>query len=530
MLFATCLTRIRKLIPLTVFLGIAVNAQPDGGSISGEVGEATTGRPMAGVSVFVEGFPGGDTSDKKGEFRITRVPEGQYTLVLSFLGFATVQREGILVKNGQVTRLDKILMAERPIPLNEIVVSPGSYSVMGEHTSPRQTLSNEDIRIMGWAEDVTRAVQRIPGTTSDEFSAQFSIRGGDVDEVLVLLDGMQIYKPFHQKDFGGGLFSTIDIEVIEGVDLLTGGFAANYGNRMSGVLNMKSKTPAADQQLTSVGLSLMNARLFTMGNFGNNRGNYLFSARRGYLDLVNRLMNNEFKLEPKYYDLFGKTSWQLNRRHFLSLYGFHADDAYRLDERVVEPNTTWTNIDDRTSSYANSYAWANLKSSLRDNLFVETLAYGGRVSQHRIWEQFDLDPAAHLNSADINGKRVFDLAGLKQTWNLTLHPRLLFNLGGEFKGLRTDYDYSQSIRNELIVPGDSLTLQTREITFRDRISGNQIGAFLAGRFQVAAPLTLEAGLRYDDASYTGDRLWSPRVGMVLGLSPSTFLRAGWGYY
>jgi outer membrane receptor protein involved in Fe transport len=134
-------------------------------------------------------------------------------------------------------------MEEHPLALKEIIVTPGSYSIMGDVPSMRQTLTSEDIKMMGWAEDVTRAVQRIPGISANDFSAKFNIRGADADEVLVLLDGMQIYQPFHQKDFGGGLFSTIDIETLDGVELLSGGFTASYDDRMSGVLNMTTKNP-----------------------------------------------------------------------------------------------------------------------------------------------------------------------------------------------------------------------------------------------------------------------------------------------
>ena len=78
---------------------------------------------------------------------------------------------------------------------------------------------------------------------------------------------MQIYKPFHQKDFGGGLFSTIDIETLDGLDLLTGGFPADYGDRMSGVLDMTTQKAQEGEHQTSLGLSLMNMRAFSMGAF-----------------------------------------------------------------------------------------------------------------------------------------------------------------------------------------------------------------------------------------------------------------------
>ena len=100
------------------------------------------------------------------------------------------------------------------------------------------------------------------------------------------LDGMEFYEPFHQRDFVGGLFSIVDIETIEGIELLTGGFSAEYGDRQSGVFNMTTKKAGDGRRHTSVGLSVMNARLYTEGPLAKGEGSYLFSARRGMLDLI----------------------------------------------------------------------------------------------------------------------------------------------------------------------------------------------------------------------------------------------------
>lgn len=216
-----------------------------------------------------------------------------------------------------------------------------------------------------------------------------------MNEVFVLLDGMQIYKPFHQKDFGGGILSTVDIEAIESVDLLTGGFTADYGDRMSGVLSMDSKIRRDGGPQTSVGLSLMNARVFSVGPLWEGRGSYLISARRGYLDLLNRLMNNEFSLEP-YCDVQGKVDYDLDEKHTLSAHGFVADDTYGLSENVLEINQS-TNVDSVDSAYGNAYGWLTLKSTFSPQLYARTILYGGSVTKTRDWRNFDLDPAALLS-------------------------------------------------------------------------------------------------------------------------------------
>jgi outer membrane cobalamin receptor len=373
-------------------------------------------------------------------------------------------------------------------------------------------------------------VQRVPGISGNDFAAKFNIRGGDVDEELVLLDGMQVYKPFHQKDFGGGLFSSVDIETISGLDLMTGGFTAEYGDRMSGVLNLKTKTPEDGKRQTSLGFSLMNLRAFSMGTFNGQKGSWLVSARRGYLDIVNKLMNNEFKLLPKYYDITGKVEHELNNQHTLSAHVFVATDDYKLDENVVEPGKTIPNIDFVDTHYGNSYGWLTLKSFFTPQLYARTLLSAGSVTQKRYWDQFDDDPEGNFTSANINDNRNFDLFGLKQDWAYEASRNVFLKFGMDLRRFNAKFQYAKDINNEFITANDSLIDQV-ESSRAERIQdGNQIGFYLSSRFQILKPLTLETGLRYDYTSYTGDKLWSPRVSMVYAMGRVTFLRAGWGYY
>lgn len=500
------------------------------GAMKGVVLDKTTKKPLAGVNVIVEGTRRGTTTNQDGAFTISKIASGKYTLIFEHIGYAGKKYGTIMILAGKTVDLQSIEMEEQPISLKEIVVTPGSYSIMGSESTVRQTLTSEDIKIMGWAEDITRAIQRVPGISGNDFTAKFNVRGGDVDEVLVLLDGMQIYKPFHQKDFGGGLFSTVDIETIADLNLLTGGFAAEYGDRTSGVLDMKTKRAKEGQRQTSLGLSLMNLRAFSMGAFNGNKGSWLFSARRGYLDLVNRLMKNEFKLQPKYYDLMGKVDYQLHRNHSLSAHVFLANDAYKLDERVVEKGKTAPNIDFVDTQYGNNYGWLALDSFFRPQLYVRTLLYGGAVTQKRFRNLFDDDPDAHINTHTINDDRDLKLFGLKQDWTFDVSNRSILKFGLDVKKLKAKFTYSKDLRNEFVTANDSLTAPIETLEVNRTEDGNQLGFYLSNRFQIFNPLALETGLRYDYSSYTGDKLWSPRIGMIYSLSHATFLRAAWGNY
>ena len=401
------------------------------------------------------------------------------------------------------------------ISLKEIVVTPSQFTIMGTVPPSRQTLTHEDIQIMAWGEDTYRAIARLPGISSSDFSAKFTVRGGEHDQVLVLIDGLELYEPFHLKDIEGGALSIIDVEAVEGIDLLTGGFTAEYGDRMSGVFNMKLKRVPEGHRRSSLGISFMNARAMSEGTFSNHRGAWLFSARRGYLDIVLDLMGEENQPSPTYYDILGKAEYRLNDKHTLSLNVLHAGDRVSFTEDDDD-------VDD--TGYDNTYGWLTLLTVPNRNLLVRTVASYSRLTSRRE----GIGYRDNSNSLDFTvlDERHFNVCGMKQDWNLELTDRLALKWGFDLKGLNGDYDY------------DSVKYLYRDASLDSEVvtgididpSGNVISAYVAPRVRVLSPLTAELGLRYDRTSYTDDRLYSPRFNVVYTLGQETFVRGGWGYF
>jgi outer membrane receptor for ferrienterochelin and colicin len=274
----------------------------------------------------------------------------------------------------------------------------------------------------------------------------------------------------------------------------------------------------------------MNLRAFSMGTFASDKGSWLFSARLGYLDILNKLTGNQFKLHPNYYDIQGKAEYKLSEKHTLSAHVFLANDSYRLNENIVEGGNADPNIDYLNTKYGDNYAWLTLKSTLSARLYARTLLYGGSITQNRLRNLFDDDPQSHLNSSTVHDDRNFDLFGLKQDWTCDVSKNIFLKFGMDIKTLHTKFTYSNSIRNEFITADHRLIEQIGALDRQGTEKGGQLGFYLSSRFRIFDPLTLETGLRYDHASYTGDKLWSPRIALVYAVAKATFLRAGWGYY
>ncbi|MEZ5031298.1 MAG: TonB-dependent receptor [Saprospiraceae bacterium] len=265
-----------RLLVLSIFLnviwqtGVSGQETPSSGSMIGRIVDQQD-QPLPGASISITGTMIGTTSGGDGTFQIDGIQPGTWEIMVQYLGFTTLRIPGQIIVPGRQLDLGHMVLQEEAISLNQVTVTPGSFSIMGNDHVSRQTLTTRDIKNMSWAEDITRAVARLPGISSSDYSSKFAIRGGEADEVLITLDGMELYEPFHQRDYSGGLFSIVDIETIQSVELMTGGFAADYGNRLSGAFNMKTRYIPLNTRQTSIGLSVMNARIYSEGRFANNK-------------------------------------------------------------------------------------------------------------------------------------------------------------------------------------------------------------------------------------------------------------------
>ena len=500
----------------------AAQVKTHNGSARGILVDGETQEPLPGVHVFIEELKTGTATGDEGAFLLAGLPPGTYTISFSFLGYAKRSLENLTIGPEEALDIGVVQMEEEAFSLSTVTVTPGRFSIMGNAPLSRQTLTEKDIKNMSWAEDITRAVARLPGVSSNDFSSKFTIRGGEADEVLITLDGMELYEPFHQRDYAGGLFSIVDIETIQGVDLITGGFPAEYGMRQSGVFNMHTKRIADGQRHTSIGLSIMNARFYTDGKFADNKGSYIFSARRGMLDATFKLIG-ETENTPIFYDAMGKVEYELNDKHTLSFHALRSGDQTKI--RDIKPD----NFDRHDTRYGNTYGWFTLRSYYKPNLSSQTLLYSGFINHTRTgrFEKYDY---ADKGSFNLEDKRDYGFFGLKQDWNWEISNRLILRGGVEGRQLNADYSYFNSLTDVRINAQDSLINYSETIDIDINPSGQLASAYVSSRFKLLTRLILEAGLRYDYASYTDDKLWSPRLGFAYAFGKNTFLRGAWGYY
>jgi len=278
-----------KFILFTIFLQFA-----SAFTISGTVRDVATGEPLPYTNIMVLNTTFGTASDINGYYIIPAVPTGDFTIQFMMIGFAT-SGEKINISNENI-RVD-VELNPKVIDVNEITVSAERMRFEKKVDISRVNISNRDIRrAPAFVEaDLFRTLQLLPSVSaSNDFNAALIVRGGSPDENLILLDGTEIYNPYHI----GGVFSTFNADMISDAEFLAGGFPAKFGGRLSSVLNITgregdSKNGRLPQSLNRVkkywdfsgasgNISLLSSKILTEGLLY--KGSWMFSARRTYFD------------------------------------------------------------------------------------------------------------------------------------------------------------------------------------------------------------------------------------------------------
>ena len=493
------------------------------GSIKGTVKDAVSGETLAGVNVFLRDTQLGAASNFDGAFNIGSIPTGEYVLEARMIGFESFETTVKLTKADEVLNLT-LQLKEEAVPLSEIVVTPGRFAVNSMEAYSPQTFSQEEIQnVPQFGEDIYRAVTRLPGITASDFSSKFMIRGGEHDEVLVTLDGLELYDPFHMKDIGGGGLSIIDAASIGGVDLLTGAFPAAYGNRLSGVFDISSAAPSPDRIKSSVGISFINARASTQGTLKNGRTSWMVVGRRGYLDILLGMIDENFSFIPQYHDVFGKIQHAFNQKHTLSLQWLTAGDKVTYQE-ILDPN------DRAFSKYGNTYGWANWKSVWSPRLFSETTLSFGNIWRDREGFNIRNDDLIRFLAMD---NRSFNITNLKQDWTFDATPNYMTSWGFNIKHYSAHYTYQSTRLNQSVpYPDEPLYVHTYydEIDWESNPTGVMASLYTGHRFRVGSRITAELGSRVSTASWTGDTFIDPRINVAFQAGEQTAIRAGWGHF
>ena len=451
---------------------------------------------------------------------IQQIPEltaDIYRVKVGAAGYRAVERE-VRVRPGQNTELKVELDPARP-DIENITVSASRYEISRDINTSRFDLDRSSIETLpDIGDDPLRATHRLPGAAASGASARSHFRGGEEAETGIILNGQSLFDPFHVRDYQQ-VFSTVDSRAIDGVEVYTGGFPVQYGDRMSGVVLMESLDLTRPRH-TEIGVSVFNTSFLTAGRNADSTTDWLFSARRGNLDLV---IDKKFG-QPRYYDLFGRFSTWLTPNTRLSGNALFADDQV-----VVVTESDPNEVEKATSQTRNAQFWLALENLWSDTLSSSTVFSYSAFSNHRIGNTEDVEKVVS-NVTDI---RNIDLVGFRQDWSLHSSENHLLQWGFALEHSKAQYDY----QGHAEFYGIRAIFENVPVTIdRDLIaapSGPSYALYLSDKWKVAAGTILQFGLRWDDQTYTGlvsDSQLSPRFSILHALNSETELRFSWGRY
>ncbi|TDN37220.1 collagen-binding protein [Hymenobacter sp. UV11] len=326
-------------------------------TLSGTVKDAKTGEDLTGASVHLVELPGvGAAANAYGFYSLT-VPAGTYTVEASFVGYQA-QRRKVTAEKSQ--RFD-FKLSPGGQELTEVVVTGRSAQAnISKAQAGVEVLDLKQIAkvpVLFGEKDVLKTLTLLPGIKSaGEGSSGFTVRGGNVDQNLILLDEAPVYNASHLL----GFFSTFNSDAIRDLTVFKGGMPAQYGGRLSSVVDIKMKDGNNQELHGSGGIGLIASRLALEGPIVKDKGSFLVTGRRTYADVFLKLSSNETTKSSSlyFYDFNAKANYTLSPSNRLYFSGYLGRDAL--------------GVGNFGNNYGNQTATLRLNHLFSDRLFSNT--------------------------------------------------------------------------------------------------------------------------------------------------------------
>lgn len=317
------------------------------GTIRGFVYDKVTGEPIIFTNVILKGTSIGASTDVNGYYSISKIKPGSYTLVVSALGYAELSEE-VTVKSGQIVNRQLYIETEAS-ELDIVDISAEKIEAQNDVQMSVQKITPKEIEklpTIGGESDIAQYMQVLPGVifTGDQ-GGQLYIRGGSPVQNKVLLDGMIVYNPFHSI----GLFSVFDTDIIRNADVYTGGYGAQYGGRISSIMDITTIDGNQSEFHGNASVSTFGAKLNLEGpiikpnSIGGSGVSYAASAKHSYLDQSSKLFYTYIDPEGlpfQYTDLYGKVTFKGENGSKANVFGLLFDDQVRYQ---AISNLSWRN-------------------------------------------------------------------------------------------------------------------------------------------------------------------------------------------
>ncbi len=460
-----------RFLSLIVFLFvISVTGFTQQYKISGYIKDASNGEVLPGVSVFVDELKEGAATDANGYYHFT-VPEGTYHLHIALISYKDTI---ILVKINKDIKMD--------VSVNSNSINAKTVNVVGLKANNNVesakmgtiTLETKDLKtipVFFGEQDILKVIQLLPGVQSaGDANTGFYVRGGGPDQNLVMIDGATVYNAGHLI----GFFSIFNSDALSSVSLIKGDMPANYGGRISSVLDITSKEGDMEQIHASGGIGLIASHLTVQGPIKKDTAGFIVSARRTYVDLFMQKpfipASSAFSGTSYYfYDLNARLNYRFSAKDQLSITGYYGQDDFTFSDAEAQFSTK--------VPWGNAIVAANWNHIFNEKLLSTTSLsftnYDFRFSGAESGFNFTLFSGIH----DYHFKENFD-------W--------IPNKKHHFK-FGTEYTLHVFIPSAISAQAPSVNFSTSDVV---HLYGNEVGVYATDEYEITDLFKVEAGLRY----------------------------------
>ncbi len=502
---------------LTGFLRAEYYLTTDNGIIDGKVIDHDTQSPVADavIKIMSSGVKAG--SDDKGNFRFENLKNGNYVLEVSAIGYKTIMKTDIVISSGKPVTVI-IELNSTGFSTESINVDANYFDKNADINISSVNLDYEEVRRSpGASEDISRMLQTAPGVSVlNDQRNDLVVRGGSPSENLLLIDGVDLPNISHYGSQGttGGAITFLNLKFIREADILTGGYNAKFGDRLSGVVDIKLREGSFKDYINNLNLSFAGFGGTFEGPISG-KTSYLFSVNRSYLDLLKGALR--LSAVPNYWDFNLKLTHKIDDNNILSLIGFSALDKINF---VVDENTSVNDFpydsDNKTNTYTGGIVYKRLNkkgylqavvSNTNTNYFSDNIY---ALTNKR---EYYLDN----NENELTSKLEFNQK-ISGSFFVTI------NGGGKWGRYKNDiYAVQDTTAQGYVIP---------ELSVNNAINNTKLfaGINFTSKF-FKDRLVLNYGIRYDYFDYIKNKnTVSPRFGASFYLTNNTIINASYGIF
>jgi hypothetical protein len=493
----------------------ALMAQSGSGNITGKVIDARSKQPIPFANVVIMGTNYGAASGVNGEFVIENVPFNTYQVRASVIGYNSVTKTDVVVQPGRPARVEFELL-EGSVELENVTVTTDYFERSPLEVNSIKSFSYEEIRRSpGGFEDVVRALSVLPGVAqADAGRNDLIVRGGAPSENLYLIDGIEVsnINHFGGQGVSGGPLSYINLDFVRETSFSTGGFSALYGDKLSSVLSIRLRDGRNDRIGGKGTISASQFGLNVEGPIGD-KSNFIFSARRSYLDFIFKAAG--FAFVPEYYDGMLKVDFNPSIENSFSFLLISAFDNVRFFNETEEQRFDNSRI---LGSDQIQYVTGLSYRRLIKNGFINLSLSRNFIDYNTIQSDLQLNPI-FLNKS-LEKENTF--RG-EVTWKMSENSEI--SAGGSAKLIEANYNVL--FPSFVTSFGDILPVSN----FQSENTYSKFSLFFNYNRMLFGRLSMNAGVRGDLFTALNNPVsYSPRLSFMYRINPLTNISFSSGIY